>query len=365
MRAAVLGLGKIGHGTAARLAERGLEVCAYTRSKEKAEAVNRYGITASGALEGNYRIRAYSGKELPEAVGQADLLVVATTSAGHRPVAESLKGLLRPAQRILILTGNWGALDFSAVLGEEAREKQVIIGETSGNIAAVPSLSERAEIFVKPAKKHIAFAAVPPELQGNLASPDQCAGPALSWLRRFSGSALPTAVRMAEELKDAFPELTPVKNVLTTSFNNTNPPVHAPICLFNLTRMENAEDASFYGECLPPFLERFLTAADRERVTVGRAIGADAETLLDLMNSAWETNCSSVKELGLSNPSLKLVRLPKTLQHRFLTEDIPCGLVPVSRLGRQLGIPTPCTDLMIEIYRQTVAGSSSVQVPLR
>ena len=170
---------------------------------------------------------------------------------------------------------------------------------------------------------------------------------------------------MAEELKDAFPELTPVKNVLTTSFNNTNPPVHAPICLFNLTRMENAEDASFYGECLPPFLERFLTAADGERVTVGRALGADAETLLDLMNSAWEANCSSVKELGLSNPSLKLVRLPKTLQHRFLTEDIPCGLVPVSRLGRQLGIPTPCTDLMIEIYRQTVAGSSSVQVPLR
>lgn len=360
MRAAVLGLGKIGHGTAARLAERGLEVCAYTRSKEKAEAVNRYGITASGALEGNYRIRAYSGEALPEAVGQADLLVVATTSAGHRPVAESLKGLLRPGQRILILTGNWGALDFSAALGEEAREKQVIIGETSGNIAAVPSLSDRAEIFVKPAKKHIAFAAVPPELQG--AAP---AGLTLPWLRRFSGSALPTAVRMAEELKNAFPELTPVKNVLTTSFNNTNPPVHAPICLFNLTRMENAEDASFYGECLPPFLERFLTAADRERVTVGRALGADAETLLDLMNSAWETNCSSVKKLGLSNPSLKLVRLPKTLQHRFLTEDIPCGLVPVSRLGRQLGIPTPCTDLMIEIYRQTVAGSSSVQVPLR
>lgn len=77
--------------------------------------------------------------------------------------------------------------------------------------------------MMKPSKKSMSFATIP-------------------------GTAAPAVV---EELKQAFPEFYPVKNVLDTSMNNTNPPVHVPFCLFNITRMANGEDAQFYGECLP------------------------------------------------------------------------------------------------------------------
>ena len=40
MKVAVLGLGKIGHNTAALMASRGFEVCGFTRDAEKAKAVN-------------------------------------------------------------------------------------------------------------------------------------------------------------------------------------------------------------------------------------------------------------------------------------------------------------------------------------
>ena len=118
---------------------------------------------------------------------------------------------------------------------------------------------------------------------------------------------------VVEELKEAFPEFYAVDNVLDTSMNNTNPPVHVPFCLFNITRMANGEDAQFYGECLPPILLEFTMAADAERCAVSKAIGGTPKTILELMNAAWKVDYDNIKDLGLNNASLKSVKLPKSL----------------------------------------------------
>ena len=325
MEIAVLGLGKIGHTIAALLTARGCSVTGYTRDREKAEAVNCHGITVSGALNGNFSVRATN--DLDEALDQARFLVVTTTAQGHRPLAEQLRGRLRPGQRIVIFTGNWGAYEFYTVLGEEARDKGVVIGETSGNLAAAPSLTAPATAVMKPIKSRMAFAAIP-------------------------SSAAP---RVVEELRSALPELYPAASILDTSMNNTNPPVHVPVCLFNITRMANGEDASFYGECLPPLVLDLLMAADAERCAVARAVGAAPKSVLALMNEAWQVHYDNIKELGLANPSLKMVRLPKTPYHRFLLEDVPYGFLPVSRLGRLYGVSTPLIDQMISLC-QTLLG---------
>ena len=325
MEIAVLGLGKIGHTIAALLTARGCSVTGYTRDREKAEAVNLHGITVSGALNGNFSVRATN--DLDEALDQARFLVVTTTAQGHRPLAEQLRGRLRPGQRIVIFTGNWGAYEFYTVLGEEARDKGVVIGETSGNLAAAPSLTAPATAVMKPIKSRMAFAAIP-------------------------SSAAP---RVVEELRSALPELYPAASILDTSMNNTNPPVHVPVCLFNITRMANGEDASFYGECLPPLVLDLLMAADAERCAVARAVGAAPKSVLALMNEAWQVHYDNIKELGLANPSLKMVRLPKTPYPRFLLEDVPYGFLPVSRLGRLYGVSTPLIDQMISLC-QTLLG---------
>lgn len=334
MKAAVLGLGKIGHNTAALLASRGFEVTGFTRSREKADAVNQYGITVSGALEGNFKVRASVDIEM--SVDGAQFLVVTTTSKGHKPMAELLKGKLQEGQIIVIITGNWGAYEFYSVLREEALAKNVIIGETSGNLAASPALTAPATTVMKPSKKAMSFAAIP-----------AAAGPAA-----------------VEELKQAFPEFYAVKNVLDTSLNNTNPPVHVPFCLFNITRMANGEDAQFYGECLPQILLDFTMAADRERCEVAKAAGGEPKTILELMNAAWSVEYGSIKDLGLENDSLRTVKLPKTPYHRFLTEDVPYGYMAVSRLGKKYGVPTPRIDLMVEAYRYLLGDRAELDGPV-
>lgn len=333
MKIAVLGLGKIGHNTAAMLVNRGYEVACFTRDAEKAQAANQYGITVSGFLEGNFKVAATT--DLAQAVDGARFLVVTTTSKGHKPMAERLRGLLQPDQRIVIITGNWGAYEFYSVLKEEALAKRVVIGETSGNLAASPTLTYPATTFMKASKKSMSFATIP-------------------------AKAAPAVV---EELKNAFPEFYAVENVLDTSMNNTNPPVHVPFCLFNITRMANGEDAQFYGECLPQILLDFTMAADAERCAVTKAIGGTPKSILELMNAAWNVSYDNIKDLGLENPSLKLVKLPKTPYHRFLTEDVPYGYLAVSRLGKRYGVPTPRIDLMVEAYRYLLAERAEMDGP--
>lgn len=334
MKVAILGLGKIGHNTAATLVSRGIEVTGFTRDEEKAKAINEYGITVTGELNGNFKVKATT--DIASAIDGAKFLVVTTTAKGHKPMAELLKGKLQEGQRIVIITGNWGAYEFYSVLKEEVLAKHVIIGETSGNLAASPSLTYPATTMMKPSKKSMSFATVP-------------------------GSA---GAMVVEELAQAFPEFYAVENVLDTSINNTNPPVHVPFCLFNITRMANGEDVQFYGECLPPILLNFTMAADAERCQVAEAVGGKAKTILELMNSAWKVEYDNIKDLGLDNASLKSVKLPKTPYHRFLTEDVPYGYMAVSRLGKKYGVPTPRIDLMVEAYRYLLEDKAELDGPV-
>ena len=38
---------------------------------------------------------------------------------------------------------------------------------------------------------------------------------------------------------------------------------------------------------------------------------------------------------------------PPSLQHRYVSEDVPYGLVPITGFGDLLGVPTPAADSMI------------------
>jgi opine dehydrogenase len=43
------------------------------------------------------------------------------------------------------------------------------------------------------------------------------------------------------------------------------------------------------------------------------------------------------------------IKAPATIDHRFLNEDVPYGLVAIAELGWLAGVPTPRADAVIEI----------------
>ena len=51
---------------------------------------------------------------------------------------------------------------------------------------------------------------------------------------------------------------------------------------------------------------------------------------------------------------------PKTLHHRFLTEDTPYSMVPMAALGRLAGVPTPIMDALIALLGELLGEDYAV-----
>jgi len=78
------------------------------------------------------------------------------------------------------------------------------------------------------------------------------------------------------------------------------------------------------------------------------------ERFLDFFYKAGSTSERAYRSGSLyqalqeSEPN-RFIRAPENLSYRFLTEDIPFGIVPLSYLGRMVGIPTPIINSFIEL----------------
>ena len=166
-----------------------------------------------------------------------------------------------------------------------------------------------------------------------------------------------------QELKDVFPQLRASNNVVETSLNSSNPILHSPIALFNLARLENGEDYGFYTDATTPAVIRFVEAADRERVEVARAVGITPQSCLEILNSFWVDKFDNLYDAIVNNKDYQKVRGPKTLNFRFINEDLPYGLIPVVILGKKYGVKTPALSAMIDVFRFTLGEETIGEAP--
>src|SRR5213080_2060407 len=76
---------------------------------------------------------------------------------------------------------------------------------------------------------------------------------------------------------------------------------------------------------------------------------------------AWDTPTQRAATVAYdvfhnSEPN-RWIKAPATIDHRFLNEDVPYGLVAIAELGHVAQVPTPCANAVIEIA-SIVAGRS-------
>ena len=335
MEIVIIGAGNAGKATAAYLLsmrqpsfndktddmhDSSYKVRLITGDAKKAAETEKNGLTASGRITGNFRpMIEYS----PYGTGdirasKADVIIVQTVAGAHRDVAERLKGHLGKNQLIIIFNGNWGAAEFESVLGAEAREKNTLICETAAQL----------------------FLCSSPDINSvNITGIKESVGFAVSDMKRMR-EAYERAVRL-------FPGLKTAENIIDTSANSSNPVIHGPIAAFNITRLENGEDYTLFGTALPEKLIRYIEKADLERCAVIEALGTKATGVLEILNSFWPVKRESLRDALKENEAYRDIKGPKTLLHRYIEEDIPYGLVPLSVLGKKLGVPTPYTDSVI------------------
>jgi opine dehydrogenase len=331
---AILGAGNGGQALAAVCKDHGIEVRLWNRSPGVVAALRkRGGIEVRGGL------RLYATPDLithsiQETLEGADVVLWALPAHAHYSVAERAAPHVTADQIHVLNPGRTGgALEVSSVFHRLAPERVPIVAETQtfpyACRATTPGSVEM--LYVKPSN---AVACLPAEGSPRV-------------------EAALTGTHAGVEMQDT---------TLATGIENIGAILHPVPVLLNIGWVETP-DVPFlhYYHGISPTIAAFLERIDAERLAVAAAYGVSTRSVLQWHNEMYGSNADTLYDGLQSNSRYASLSAPDDLQHRYLHEDIPTGLVPISELGKAAGVPTPLIDLAIHLgdeilgtdYRQT------------
>lgn len=266
--------------------------------------------------------------DLATAIDGAGIIIVVTGGVAQEGVARSLAPLLRDGQLVLLIQGNTGgAMIFRRALDQSGCRAQVDVAEMDNYPYSCRRLAPaRIRPIVK--KRWLQIAAFP----GNR-----------------SDAVFP-------RLAPLFPQAVAAPNVVYTGFTNANAMLHVANCVANAALIERGGGYKFYAEGVTPAVARLYAAVNAERVAVAAAFGAAVPDLAD-----WFERAYGVREASLdatcrrltydSDGPYQATGTPASLDHKYISEDVPTGLVPMLALGAAAGMPTPAIAALVETVR--------------
>jgi opine dehydrogenase len=162
-------------------------------------------------------------------------------------------------------------------------------------------------------------------------------------------------------LAPLFPHAVAAPTVISTGFTNANAMLHVANCVANAGKIDRGENYKFYAEGVTPSVARLYGAINAERVTVAAALGADVPTLEDWFERTYGVRGATLSETCQllttnSDGPYQATGTPRAWDHKYISEDVPVGLMPMAALGLAAGVPTPRIDAVIAIAG-TLAGT--------
>lgn len=324
-RYTVIGAGHGGQAIAAHLALKGFSVALYNRTPEHIEIIQKRGGIELNSYEGGphgFGKLTLVTSNISEAVAHAEVIMVVIPATGHADIAGAVAPFLRDGQIVLLHPGRtFGAMEFDKVLRDNHCEADVTIAE--------------AETFIYTSRVD---------------------GPASAYIFRIKASlplaALP-ATRNQEVLKvinSAYPQFIDGVNVLYTSMNNMGSIFHPALAILNAGRIESTKgNFQFYIDGVTPSVAYVLEALDRERMAVAAAIGIRAQSAEKWLKKAYDADGVNLYEAIQNQTGYYGIGAPKTINHRYIFEDVPMSLVPIAALGQQYGISVQCMKSIIRL----------------
>lgn len=319
---AILGAGAGGQSMAAILAEKGYSIKLYDNNAEKINKLNKIRtIKVTGAIEASGFPEVVTN-DIAEVMKDIDVVMVVTTTDAHKEIAKGIATYLKDGQIILLNPGHvLGALEFSQILFEGyGLKKKLIIGETADLMYAC-RIIEIGKPFHSGIKKTVGVATLP-----------AC-----------------DVDELLRILRPVFPNLVPMKNIFDTSFSGAGAMLHPIPSFMNINKIDSNQAFDYYMEGITTNIAKLVSAADRERLSVCGALGIDVPSLVDTLKKMYNLPYEDLYELIQHNKAYEGVKSPSSIEHRFMVEDVVCGLVPLASIGHEFGLETPIMDAFIEI----------------
>ena len=324
-RIAVIGAGHGGCAAAADLGREGYPVSLWARSERSLAPLRaRGGIELTGELGEHFVPIDRMTTELEEAVRGAAVVMLCVPTQAHGEVAARLAPRLTSGQLVLATPGHTGLLIPNALRANGV--ERPVVAETA-TLPWICRMDGSARVRITKKANALPFAV-------------------------FPGREM---ARVRPVIERILPAVRPVENVLATIFPYGNAIHHPPATLCNAGRIEaTGGDYFHYHDGITPAVGRLIDTLDRERREVGAGLGIRVVPFVENFFRMGYTT-EAARDAGTAYEAFhrsapdRWIRAPRSLDHRFLDEDVPYGLVPLSELGRLGGVPTPTIDHMIHL----------------
>lgn len=318
----VVGAGNGGLAMAGHLGVLGYPVTLYNRTPDRLNGVRWHGgVKVDGAVNGFGPV-GLATSDMGEAVRDADVVMVVTPATAHRALAALMAPHLRDGQLVVLNPGRTGgALELRKVLTDGGITASVVVAETQTFLYASRAIS--------PWEAHI--------FRIKNANP----------LATLPSYWIPGALGI---LNGPFPQFVAGSNVLTTSLENIGAVFHPALTILNAGWIEATRgDFDYYLQGITPAVAKVLERVDAERLGVASALGIRGMSAREWLYVSYDSPGRDLYEAIRNTESYRGIRAPQGIAHRYIWEDVPMSLVPIASLGAMLGVPTPVTDMVIDL----------------
>lgn len=333
MKVAILGAGAIAFGNAALMCRDGHDVTLWSPSGRRTAALAAGApLVASGAVAGSFYPRV--AVSCAEALANAEAIVVAVPGYGHRHVLDAAKPHLR-SEQVVVFSCH---MSLAALYLEGQLRKRSVTTPIACLGTTVTTSQQTALDAVKVgAIRAMLDVAVLPE------------------------SASARGIEVCRALfGDRFVQQS---GLLAISLSNLNAQIHLALALCNLTRMELGEEWE-QNRHLTPAVARLMEALDAERLAIAQAFGLTVRTIHEHYHLTNNVPMGTLAEMVRARARRPGVNGPKTLDSRYVTEDMPFGLVPILRLAELAGVTVPLHEsglrMMSALYGRDFASENDI-----
>lgn len=307
----IIGAGNGGQTMAGHLGIEGQSVCIYDVFQSTIDAINeKKGIKVQGEING-FGPLALATCDMQKAIENAHVINVVVPAVYHKDIAKSCAPFLKDGQIIVLHPGaTFGAFEFKKVLENHQCRAKVTIAEALSLLYACRAEKPgHATIFG--VKKSLKIASLPAT----------------------------DIDRVVKLLNTVFPQYEAANSILETSIGNLNAMMHPGPTVLNTSKIDSREDFLYYWEGITPIIGDFVEGLDRERIGIAEALGIEMPPLRDAYWDMYRASGDGLHEIVKDNKAYDGIKGQKTLNTRYLTEDIPTGLCPLVSLGKLLGVP--------------------------
>jgi opine dehydrogenase len=236
-----------------------------------------------------------------------EVVMITVPAFAHQYMIENSAPYLQDGQIVVFNTGYWGSLRFHNYM-QRLGKKEVQLVETAILIYSC-RINGPASVFIDGLKREMAVAAFPAGRTGDV----------------------------LRVLNTLYPQFTAAKSIIQTNFNNLNPVFHPAITLLNAGLSERTKgDYVFYKDGVTPSVGRVIEAVDAERRAIAKDLGVDLLSSKEWLHNYYGAKGNDLYEAIQNTRPYQdpKERGPDNLQKtRFVTEDVPYGLVPMASLG--------------------------------